>query len=379
MSPSSFARRIACSGSFHAEAGLPDTSSSYARKGSAAHAVAETCLRGGHAAEEMIGRIFEGVICDAEMAEAVQVYLNYVWHLQATRSLGPNDIGIEAKLDLGFLGEGEKGTADFVCIGTPAGEDLRILEAVDYKHGSGVPVDAERNAQIICYGLGAAAMWSDRAWQVLRVTVVQPRAPHPGGSIRSYDVSRSEVGEYLLEYSDVAERARDLNAPRVAGPHCRFCKANAVCETLAKYAEKAAEETFAVAGYDGRKLADALAKIPLVKMWINAVEDRAMAEANAGRIPPGWKLVATRAARRWIDEANALKRLQKYGLDDKDLYASSFKSPAQVEKIVGKKQFAAELEEDLVEKRSSGVTLAPENDPRPTAKMSAEETFESVS
>ena len=381
MSPSSFARRIACPGSLGAEADLPDSQSPYAAEGTGVHEVAEVCLKGAHDANEMLGRRFNGFECDMDMADAVQVYLDYVRSLEVKHRKArprdavtwpPFDYEIETRLELPFLGEGEKGTADFGCLhGT-------ILEIVDYKHGKGVAVEAVENPQGICYGLGFAAKRHNQPWDTLRITIAQPRAPHPEGPIRSWDIPRDDVIDYLLSYSAAAEAARAPDAPRFAGPHCRFCKANAICETLRDFSLSEAEETFAVVAYDGQTLANALAKVPTVELWAKAVKDRAMAEANAGRTPPGWKLVATRATRKWKDESTAKSALEQYGLDDGDLYERSFKSPAKIEKVVGKKPFAADLAGDLVESVSSGMTLAPVDDPRPSVRASAEETFGSV-
>jgi len=70
---------------------------------------------------------------------------------------------------------------------------------------------------------------------------------------------------------------------------------------------------------------------------------------------PGLKLVAKRGARQWLKVQNAIDLL-----GDK-AYVTTLISVAQAEKIIGKKNFPA----DLAVSVSSGSTLAAESDPRP--------------
>jgi len=79
---------------------------------------------------------------------------------------------------------------------------------------------------------------------------------------------------------------------------------------------------------------------------------------------PGYKLVAKKATRQWVDEAVTKTKLAEMGVKDKDLYKpQELISPAQAEKLLKKSKLA--LPDDLVVAVSSGSTLAPESDPRP--------------
>ena len=81
---------------------------------------------------------------------------------------------------------------------------------------------------------------------------------------------------------------------------------------------------------------------------------------------PGWKLVPKRANRQWVfDEPTLRKALRKLKLLKADIYeAPKFKSPAQIEKLLGKKK----LPEGAAAAFSSGTTLAPEKDHRPSVE-----------
>ena len=75
---------------------------------------------------------------------------------------------------------------------------------------------------------------------------------------------------------------------------------------------------------------------------------------------PGYKLVAKRATRQWVDEAKAKDALSSMGVEP---YRQELLSPAQAEKVLKKSKLA--LPDDLVVSVSSGSTIAPESDPRP--------------
>lgn len=82
LGASSASRWLACPGSVRLTKDLPDQSSPYAALGSAAHDLCEKCLLDGSDAVSHMGEYIsakgEEFQVDAEMADAVQVYLDYV-------------------------------------------------------------------------------------------------------------------------------------------------------------------------------------------------------------------------------------------------------------------------------------------------------------
>ena len=83
---------------------------------------------------------------------------------------------------------------------------------------------------------------------------------------------------------------------------------------------------------------------------------------------PGCKLVAKRATRKWKSAEDASIALSEYLTED-ELYSRDLVSPAQAEKLL--KTLKITLPEELVEKVSSGHTLALEDDPRPPVQTDA--------
>jgi hypothetical protein len=118
LSPSGAHRWIECPGSVRMTAGLPRKSSPYAAEGTAAHQLAEMCLRNGKNAAEYLGTIIKTKEdgdwnVTPDMAEAVQYHLDEVRRIH--NWLG-GDLHIEVRLDLTEIVPGMFGTGDAVIV-----------------------------------------------------------------------------------------------------------------------------------------------------------------------------------------------------------------------------------------------------------------------
>lgn len=380
--PSSFSRRIGCPGSARMEKDIPNHSSPFAAEGTAAHALGEFCLNNGEFDVQFFeGRTVKGLTgdnevdpqysVDGDMIDAVQTYVDYCGAL-----IDGDNFLVEQKFALPFLSEGTKGTSDFTALHDG------ILHVVDYKHGKGVPVDAIDNVQGMCYGLGAMPHFEDREWHTLRITIVQPRAYHELGPVRTWDVPREELLDYMIEYAEAAKATFEEDAPLGVGSWCRFCKAKPMCPKHVEFVQESAvmefsDTTSKPATPDfltEEEIVDLIFnRIPIIEKWCGSVKDYAQQRAEAGDPLPGTKLVATRATRKWKDEKEAEKRFK----DTEGAYTVKFKSAPQIEKLIGKAKFK-EIEDELVEKTSTGVTVAPESDPRPNAGRAVNSEFGNV-
>ena len=360
------------------ERGLPSESTIYADEGTAAHELGEMCLKKGDNAEDYRGEIIvvekEGprreFVVDGDMISAVQVHIDYCRPLMGRHM-------IEHRFMLPFLGPKEKGTSDFTALKDG------ILHVVDYKHGKGVAVDAIDNVQGLCYAIGASDTFAKDDWHTLRITIVQPRAYHDDGPVRSWDVPRDEIIEYMLKFSHAAKLTEDPNAPLVVGPWCRFCRAKTLrkCPAQDKFAEDMLEMDFTDETskpvppelLSDERILEMIfnGTIKQIEQWCQSLNDYAQKKAEAGEPIPGSKLVYTRAVRMWKDKEQAEKVLKgKYG---DQIYDKKFVTAPAFEKIVGKKEFK---EVDfLVDKISTGVTLVPESDPRESARGTVESEF----
>jgi hypothetical protein len=275
--------------------------------------------------------------------------------------------------------------------------DEAKLRVIDYKHGQGTPVEAEGNPQGMYYALGALTALRFPA-RVVEIVIVQPRCPHGAGPIRSWTIGVDELLDWQADLLDGVKRVEHASRlhdpasfeklPNIAaqwadgylasGDHCKFCPAAAVpgrCSAIAEKQQALARVEFApMVDYDPAKLAQALLDIPAVEARIKAIREFAYAEAEAGRAPPGWKLVEKRATRKWGGEmADVMAALHTAGLLADEIVESKIKSPAQIEKLLPKEHRSILAE--LTVKESSGHTLAPAEDKRAAVKQSAQLDF----
>lgn len=378
---SSASRWMNCPGSVRLCENTVRRSSEYADEGTAAHALAEMCLKKAFEindgkirpqdARAQIGQIVEGQPVTEDMAEAVNVYLNEVYS-----DYQPGDEQeFEVRFSLNNLHTGLFGTADRVRY-RPSTKTLRIT---DYKHGAGVPVEVDDNAQLLYYGLGGALRMHNRGISKIEIQILQPRCPHADGPIRTAVYDAIDVMDFAADLKEAAIRTEDPNAPLKPGKWCRWCAAAGFCPAIAKQAiETASTEFGAGIEYDPGELSEAMAKAPMIRQWLKSMDEFAYSEAQAGRIPPGWKIVEKRGSRKWRDDKQALTALKQAGLTEVQIFETpELKSVPSIEKIYGKKNMS-ELEE-LIVTESSGTTLAPLSDRRPAvAKATAMEEFAAI-
>lgn len=371
LGASSMYRWSACPGSVRQSAGIANTSSAYAEEGTNAHSLAAHCLTNALYASSMIGA---KMACDhgarfsvtAEMAEAVDVYLEAVYEL----TLAGAALHVEQRFDLSSVHPGCFGTADAVIWD----EHEKLLTVMDYKHGAGIPVNVFGNPQLRYYALGALLSLGYPANKV-KLVIVQPRCDHPDGPIRSQTIDALDLLDFCGDLINFAKATEAPDAPLHPGEHCRFCpagKTNA-CPEIKNKAQAIAKTVFQPAvSYDPLELARCLDAREGMKAWLKNLDEFAYAEAEAGRCPPGYKLVEKLARRKWAPGVEEM--LAENATPDEWFEPRKVKSPAQIEKIIGKK---AVLPNTV--KESAGHVLVPEDDKRPAVqRLSASQAFTAV-
>lgn len=382
LGASSASRWINCPGSVRLSEDMPNTSSEYAREGTAAHELSEMCLRSGKASISFLGEEIEGFEVDEEMAEAVQVYVDAVNKLAEG-----NVLTVEQRFSLEALNPPAPmfGTADAVIWE----ERTRTLYVVDLKYGAGVPVKVENSPQLSYYALGA--MLAQEAQhgilpEKVVMTIVQPRYHHPDGPVRTFEIDsytlRCEWAEDLMKY---ANATLEPDAPINPGDHCKFCPAQAKCPALHAQALALAQTEFddnfsppAPEALSDAQIGDILSKAGVFKSWVNAVQAYAADKIAKGGHIPGYKLVAKRAQRKWIDEQEAADLLENMGLEEDDLYVRKMISPAQAEEKLGKKKAIKDRLASAVVAISSGNTIAPITDKRPAVVLLIGDEFDTL-
>lgn len=402
LSASSAHRWMNCAGSIRMSKGIEDVETFYQIEGRAAHTFGEQALR----SEKLLDHVWvdtkEGkkeFPVDATMREAIELYVETVRGLH--QRLG-GQLYIERTFDLGIINPPESmfGTADAVIVG----ED--VIDVIDLKYGSGVIVEVLDNVQLLYYALGAilaeftrrlfdpkrmdvyvedgesVLTAATRVFKEVRVTIVQPRAPHTDGPVRtSLTFTGADIAAFADKLMERARATQDPNAPLTAGSWCQFCPARGHCPELAAHAQLVAQTDFESVPMEAppdvehmpiEQVAKMLGSVKILEIFVRSLYERVTHELEAGREVPGWKMVNKRARRVWADVAELKTWAKAVGLKPKDLLIEpELKSPAQIEAIIGKRN----LPEELYARMSSGLTLVPEDDPRPAAAVGPAEDF----
>jgi hypothetical protein len=251
-----------------------------------------------------------------------------------------------------------------------------LLRVYDLKYGSGIPVEVENNRQLLYYGLGAVLTTEFKVSEV-EIVIIQPRCHHVNGHIRRWNVDCITLLDFAADLVTAARRTEEPNAPLLPGKWCRFCPASGICPMLHENALAMAKLEFSpVVSYDPEKLSKALNWLPILEGWIKNVRDFAYKESLHGRNPPGWKLVAKKAMRKWKDENEVGQVILKDWEGRDALFTKKLKSVAQVEKIIPKaSQF---LIKNLIIKESSGTTLVQQSDSRDSLNLGAKNEFSKI-
>ena len=361
-------RWMSCPASVKLEATFPDEESFYAAEGTAAHALAEMCLLSQKPPEEYIGVEVEGFTVDQEMAYHVATYVDYCNIQEGKKE-------IELKVDYSEWAEGGFGTADYVAVHDG------VCKVIDLKYGQGVKVSAQRNEQLMLYGLGAAFKFIDEV-DTVEMTIVQPRMDN----IDTYSIRAKDLFKWANE--KVKPAARRVFAPEPefnpTPKGCHFCKAKATCRALAEHnynltlsSFENLEEPLVVQvphTLNVEEISHLLPKMDALIGWAHGIQKHAHKLLSEGGILPNYKLVNGRSQRKWVDGKVAEESLVEMLGDD--AYITKLVSPTQAEKLLGKAK--AKEVTDLWHKPNGKPTLAPESDPRPAVKPEAVDYFSTI-
>lgn len=381
-------RWMNCPGSVAMSRDIVERDTPYAIEGSAAHVLAEAWLTRGDEAAELLNAVtvfrkdgtHEMVPVTPEMRDHVRLYVAEVRRQLAEYGAR---LLVEQRFDLAEMHPpppGMWGTADAVIVGP------RALGVVDLKYGVGVLVEVRDNPQLRMYALGAWLAAGRPDVSSIHVTIVQPRAEHPDGPVRTETLTLGQVHVFGIDAIRAAWIAyEDTRAEKLRpGKWCRFCPAQAGCPALLKKSQELAQVEFEAMPLDRPPTpemlpiavrADILSKAHILEDWLDAVRASVTAELEAGRPVPGWKLVWKRATRSWTSEPELVAWAKAQGLTDADIYAEpKVKSPAQMEKVVGKKA----IPDHLVQSVSTGTTLTRADDPRKEAAIGPAHEFKAL-
>ena len=368
LSASSSERWLNCPPSARLCENYEDKGSDYAAEGTDAHTLCEMLLK------QALGIPTEDTIenltwYNSEMEDCAEAYAAYVVELleSAKQTCSDPVVCIEQKVDFSRWVQDGFGTADCIVIADG------VMNIVDYKHGKGVEVSAERNPQMMLYALGALEIF-DGIYDIdtVRMTIYQPRK----SNISIFEMPKDELLKWAeTELTPKAQLAYEGQGEFHCGEWCRFCKAKAECR-------ERAEANLALARYDfeppallnDEEIADILGKVDALTAWATDVKEYALQQAVSGKDWPGWKLVEGRSNRKYTSDTAVTAAVESIGLDP---YERKILGITAMQKLLGKSRFE-ELLSPYIEKPQGKPALVPESDKRPamnTAKNDFMEEF----
>ena len=404
-SASKFESIMLCPGKIVLEDGAPDNTNAYAAEGTAAHQVLTWALQEERPAAAYIGRQIHlnaaGKPCepdvaaytyavDDDMAEHVQVCIDYVADLRGDDGVVFADIRVNYSSYLDVAEDTAWGTADVIVA---RGAELIV---VDFKYGRGHEVDAERNPQMSLYGLGALQAYQGLAadFERVRMAISQPRIKRaPSEWDCSVDeleawgrsTARSAVMTCIAAKSTVRAEVWEETFLRPGEKACKFCKAKATCPALR--AEAVATMTEGGSAADPEEFDDAvnymlrpqaqdaiwlsriMDKADMLEDWLKAVRAETERRLLAGESIPAYKLVQGKKGNRaWSKPDDVEALLKAMRLKEAEMYDFKLISPTTAEKLakagtIGPRQWPKV--QALISQSEGKPHVAPDSDSRP--------------
>ena len=343
-------RVINCPGSVALVAKMPPKdSSSYADRGTLLHNAMATILDSDTVTpESMLWTTYQGETLTGELLN--EKILPALAALDQIDPEGVMEYAVETVVGFGAYLPGVFGSADLL------GRLGNRAVVLDWKFGDGVAVSAEENEQGLFYA-AAAMRTPETAWvfegaEEVEIVIVQPPA------VKRWVTTVKRVKEFERSLKRAVKASQMPDAAIVVGDHCRWCSAKPLCPKMTGAVDRAVKVQ--LENLPAETIGAYLGNADLLEDWIKDLRALAMTMMEGGAKVPGYKLVAKRSVRKWLDEGKANKALAAMGIDPVKL---ELVSPAQAEKLL--KPLKQALPDDLVAAVSSGTTFAPESDPRP--------------
>jgi hypothetical protein len=382
ISPSQAERFFNCPGSVQAQGkiDLIEPSSPAALEGTAIHELAAKCMKQDIDPYDMIGETIEvkdnfgetiEFTVNDDFAFTVRMYRNTILGILGQHGLTQKALNIEAKCKIPEIDKYAKGTVDCSFI---AGSTLYVF---DLKGGRGVIVSPEENKQCMYYALRPffdARMFIDR----VVIGIIQPRAKE-GEYIKMWETTPERLDAFAKELKDSIAKTRVKNPEFKAGDHCRWCKAEGNCpvvmdmmvaqvQAIAPTIESAFPK---VTELTPEQIGNALPALEALKGILDTLQGYALSLASKGIDIPNYALTKGRKLRRYKDEQSVIDAFgEEMG---EQLYETKLRTPAQLEKIVGKERL-----EDYVFTPEGDLKLVPTKEAKEFISRTVEQVFKDV-
>lgn len=287
---------------------LPQIDTDAAREGTCAAWVAEMVLTGQHGTtDDLIGKSHEnGWLVDTDMAGLVQGYVDRLRDHGGT-------VYAERRV---YLNQMINGTPDAFAI---LGDD-GVLRVDDLKFGYGV-VEPYKNTQVSIYA-GALLRQLNEPISRVVIGVYQPRAMHPDGIYRKWEVSVDDLMEFVLWIERRGHECQNPEAEATPGSHCKYCPAAGVCVAIGQTLYEGFEFMRHRDKVDmtSAEISNELDFVTMMSDMLNgrksALETEAVTRVMGGEYIPRWGLEERYGQRKFEIDGDAIKLLT--GIDPYD-------------------------------------------------------------
>lgn len=375
LGASSAHRWLHCTPCVRLEETLPEVPSVYAEEGTLAHSICELKVRkafiepmGPRSFASKLKKLQEHPLYKDEMLRHTDTYLDYISRVVHLFPAPPY-IAIEKKLNYAVYAPEGFGTGDCIILGGTT------MYVIDFKYGQGVPVSAFENPQLKLYALGAYLAYSlIYGIKQIILVVVQPRLDN----ISTFELTVDALLAWGDSIKPTALMAWNGEGHFESGEHCKFCRANSLCRARAEF-NISLEDTYPALPplLTNEEVGAILLRAQNLAAWASSLESYALSECVKGGEIPGWKAVAGRGSRHYVNQDEAFKALTAGGIAEVMLYERKPLTVAAVEDVLGKLQYKTLLvDAGHISKEPGKPTLVPESDKRePIKQMTAEEAF----
>jgi len=235
LSPSNAEQWVNCPGSVQLNVLTPPKPSDpSASEGTVVHDIAAEMINGitkarlpGRTSSALWDTVRDGVLINKEMIDAALMYAKYIEPIiQSTRVFGGPNISIENRIEIPDIHSTCFGHCDFWLYDA----ELDTLHVIEFKYGHGV-IEAFENWQLLTYTNGIFTHLGLVPSQVF-LTVVQPRAPHRDGPIRTWTINfPPDLDVYFERLKTSAADVMSADPKTVTGSHCRYCPSILTCDS----------------------------------------------------------------------------------------------------------------------------------------------------
>lgn len=367
LSASGSARWLACPPSARLELAFPNTTSSYAEEGTAAHELAELTARYwlGEISEQEFENARDVLAKGQYYSQEMQEHANEYAKLVTKRFKAAKQACVDPVIELEVNGldfsewvpEGH-GTGDCIIVADS------ILEIIDLKYGKGYRVKATDNSQMRLYALGAIVRYGQLYdLDTVRMTIFQPRLANEP------DTEDMPVVD-LLAWAENYVKPRAQQAYAGTGDFapspdaCKFCRAKRQCKARTEFNLSVFDDAPKGSLLSPDEAGKILARADDIKDWLADLEAYCTQTLLDGQSIAGWKLVEGRSNRQYTNPQNVVAAMKAAGYEETLLYRRELLPLTQLEKDFGKKA-VGEILKDLIEKPAGKPTLAPASDKRP--------------